>query len=524
MGKDRDPGQPVEPDEVRTPGDDPDVGMRPGTEGGVGTAEASEEAPHGYYEGAPSHVLPQMPFRDMPEPLPLRKIVGPSIILTGVAVGSGEFILWPFIVSNVGIGILWAALMGVTLQYFLNMEIERYTLSTGETAVSGFSRFWKPWAILFTVGAVVPFLFPGWATGGVTMLSFITGMSEGAIPYVSVVVLIAIGLALTTSPVVYNTVEKAEFFKVGLGVLFLLVAIAAALLPRIGALGDVTQIATKFGQIPTSELVTISVVLGALVFSGAGGAINLGQSNYILDKGFGMGAYIPRIVSPITGEEVAEPSTGNMVRQDEVNIGRWRAWWRVANLEQLTTFWVISLLSIFTFSLLAYALVYGKNLAEAADFTFLQAQGQEFGRLVGGWFENFFYIFGAISLLGVAVAIIDNISRLVADALKTVYLTNASISESRIYFIVVWTMITIGSAILLLGLDQPLLLLVISSCLNGFVMVAYSALLIMLNRRALPEAIKVKGLRLVMLFVCFLFFGFFVGWLTISSVGGLLGG
>ncbi len=168
--------------------------------------------------------------------------------------------------------------------------------------------------------------------------------------------------------------------------------------------------------------------------------------------------------------------------------------------------------------------MYGKDLAQAADFTFLQAEGQQFGRLVGGWFENFFYIFGAISLLGVAVAVVDNISRLVADALKTVYLTNASISESRIYFIVVWTMILIGSAILLLGLDQPLLLLVISSCLNGFVMVAYSALLIMLNRRALPEAIKVKGPRLVMLFLCFLFFGFFVVWLTISSVQGLLGG
>jgi hypothetical protein len=24
------------------------------------------------------------------------------------------------------------------------MEIERYTLATGETAVTGFSRFWKP--------------------------------------------------------------------------------------------------------------------------------------------------------------------------------------------------------------------------------------------------------------------------------------------------------------------------------------------------------------------------------------------
>ncbi len=30
-------------------------------------------------------------------------------------------------------------------QVFINMEIERYTLATGETAVTGFSRMSKPW-------------------------------------------------------------------------------------------------------------------------------------------------------------------------------------------------------------------------------------------------------------------------------------------------------------------------------------------------------------------------------------------
>jgi hypothetical protein len=36
---------------------------------------------------------------------------------------------------------LWLAVIGFTLQYFLNMEIERYTLATGETAVTVFTRF-----------------------------------------------------------------------------------------------------------------------------------------------------------------------------------------------------------------------------------------------------------------------------------------------------------------------------------------------------------------------------------------------
>ena len=30
------------------------------------------------------------------------------------------------------------------MQFFLNLEIERYTLATGETAVTGFARLWFP--------------------------------------------------------------------------------------------------------------------------------------------------------------------------------------------------------------------------------------------------------------------------------------------------------------------------------------------------------------------------------------------
>jgi hypothetical protein len=49
-------------------------------------------------------------------------------------------------------------------------------------------------------------------------------------------------------------------------------------------------------------------------------------------------------------------------------------------------------------------------------------------------------------------------------------------------------------------------------------------MLLVLNRRALPDAIKLTGLRLGIMVVCLLFFSFFAGWLIIASVQGLLGG
>ena len=80
--------------------------------------------------------------------------------------GSGEYIIWPFISSTIGLRFLWAAVLGVTVQLFLNMEIERYTLATGETAVCGFARFWKPWGLIFCLFVFFPNMWPGWASSG----------------------------------------------------------------------------------------------------------------------------------------------------------------------------------------------------------------------------------------------------------------------------------------------------------------------------------------------------------------------
>ena len=59
--------------------------------------------------------------------------------------------------------------------------------------------------------------------------------------------------------------------------------------------------AVQFGTVP--EGVHMPMLLGALAFAGAGGSVNLAQSNYIKDKGYGMGRWIGRITSPFTGRE-----------------------------------------------------------------------------------------------------------------------------------------------------------------------------------------------------------------------------
>ena len=80
-----------------------------------------------------------------------------------------------------------------------------------------------------------------------------------------------------------------------------------------------------------------------------------------------------------------------------------------------------------------------------------------------------------------------------------------------------------GSLILLSGLSQPIVLLIISSAGGGVVMAFYSVMLIVLNRRALPEVAKLKGWRLPVMVVIAFFFISFSAYLVYDVVGGVLG-
>src|SRR5690606_19634410 len=86
-------------------------------------------------------------------------------------------------------------------------------------------------------------------------------------------------------------------------------------------------------------------------------------------------------------------------------------------------------------------------------------------------------------------------------------MSRSPMSESRIYFWLVWGMVALGCIILLAGVSQPLTLLVISASTGGTIMFLYSMLLLALNKKMLPAPIRVRGFRTAALIWSAVLFG-----------------
>ncbi|SNY71180.1 Nramp family divalent metal transporter [Paractinoplanes atraurantiacus] len=440
----------------------------------------------------------------LPEPLPLRRMIGPGVIAVGIGMAAGEIILWPYLTAIGGLGLLWLAFCTLAVQFVINMEIERYTLATGQTVVAGFSRWWKGWGIIICLAGAFQYVWPGWATSGSTVFTYLAGWGDPV--WITIVTLVAVGLLLTLSKVVYTTVERVETLKVALTLFFLLVVVVFVI--SLTTWGDAAKATvTEFGQIPDG--ITFTLILSAIGAAGAGGVHNLVLSNWIRDKRYGMGAHVPRLVSPITGREEAAGADRYLFPADEENLSRWRVWWKRANTEHLVTFVAVCFVTISIMSLLAYETLFGRDDLKN-DTSFLRIEAGILADQVGGWLKLLFLAVAAVSLWAAAMGLLDIIGRVASDFLRRNYLTgSARWTEPRIYLTVVWAEITLGSAILLAGFTQPLGLLIVSTCAASVVTLLYSILLVRLNVRDLPPAIRMRGWRLGGMLAAIGFYGFF---------------
>jgi hypothetical protein len=91
----------------------------------------------------------------------------------------------------------------------------------------------------------------------------------------------------------------------------------------------------EHGVWPLISLANIAVLGGFAGYAGGGGLGNSTYSNYVRDKGWGMGLLVGAIPSAVGGRRVALSHLGTVFPLTEDNLQRWRGWWRYILTDQL---------------------------------------------------------------------------------------------------------------------------------------------------------------------------------------------
>ncbi|WP_435063846.1 Nramp family divalent metal transporter [Halobaculum sp. EA56] len=439
---------------------------------------------------------------DLPKVPKVSHIVGPSAIMLGASLGSGETMFWPTLIAQNGWGLYWAFWVGVITQFFINTELQRWTIATGESIFRAFERMSSFWPWFFLVAGFIHVGWPGWAAGASKVGAAAVGLSTSNWPAIGIGLMILIWLSYQAGPVIYNIIEKAQ---VALMVVAILGAVVLVfIVGSFGQLANVPGGAVNFGALPQD--MDIAVFLGGLAYAGAGGYINLSQGVWAREKGYGMATYQGRVLNPLrTGEGEIETvhENGFTFEPTGTNMRRWRAWWKICQQEHFLTF-VVGLLVVAT-----VAMTVSAEYAAGTDRGAIEMWLTDIIPAVGGVSAALLYVVIFIALFSTQYAILESFVRNSVDILFEMYGREAGWDLNRV-FIGLLTVFTLwGIAIIGLQLSQPWILLVLGAAIAGVMMWPYNALVTILNTTRLPEHTQPGWGRVVAMWWATGFFGYF---------------
>ncbi|MBI2010307.1 MAG: Nramp family divalent metal transporter [Candidatus Chisholmbacteria bacterium] len=453
--------------------------------------------------------LPPLEKANLPSPPKLRQLIGPSFIVLGLGLGSGELILWPYLTSNFGLGIIWGAVLGITFQFFMNMEIERYALVNGESIFVGFARKARWLPLWFLASTFFPWIWPGIIGSAAAIGGSVIGLDANHSHYLAIALLIIIGLILSLGPVLYKIQEKLQMWFIILGApaIFIL-AILFATPTDWGALAQ-GVIGRGDGYLFLPAGIPLASFLAALAYSGAGGNLNLAQSYYIREKGYGMGKFMGRITSLLTGKKETLKVSGVTFNPEGNDLSDFKKWWRLINLEHLFVFLIAGMATILLLGLLAFSTTYGlAGTEQGINFVILEAQiiGLRFFPFLG----KIFLIIVSLMLFATHLSVLDATSRILAENIILLASHKFKAENLRpLFYTVLWVQIFTGIIIFLFGIREPLTLLTISAVLNAVAMFAHLGLTLWLNTTSLHESLKPSLFRRLAMATAFIFFGAF---------------
>lgn len=410
------------------------------------------------------------------------KISGPGFIWASMALGSGELIWWPYLIAKYGATFLSLLLPACLAQYFVNLEINRYTTITGEGVFQGFVRLNYIFGIFLWLMMVISFAwFGSYVTSGATAIAEIVpipGFSKAATSMsYSYIMITGFAAILLFYKKAFKFIEI--FMKVMVTICLICIITAMFNVEIINAVDDFFyhyfdySLLFRAGFPENWQKNDSSVLLTAICFSGMGGFLNIMYSYWIKEKGISVSSY------SINSSE----DSGYIYSDTMENKSRYYQWLNHVKIENFLAIF-LNILMVTCMCLFAWALLApDKIYPEGWDIAVVQAR--LFQSSMGNIGKYLFLIIAASFLCDTWIGIADACAKIHVDFFRSTFSFARRYKHEYMYKFFIICLLVISFVTIPIASPGPLLLL--GGVFNFLAMPIYCLALLRINYFILPK-------------------------------------
>ncbi len=469
--------------------------------------------------------------------------------MMGIQIGGGEWLFGPEITARYGGGLMWIATIAILVQVFYNLECGRYALYCGEPVFTGFMRtrpgpmFWMGVIALLNAGALIPGLSTHAAAMVASLILDRPPLAEDRVLVTGLAyaLLIVAVLPVLAGGKVYNTLQWVMTTKVVVVLGFCLIVgvlcvtpenwgkifsgfVRFGTVPTIGADGTETTVNLfthrwQEGAWPAIALGNIAVLGAFAGYAGGGGLGNATYSNFVRDKGWGMGRNVGAIPSAVGGRHITLSHLGKAFPLTAENMARWRGWWKYVFTDQVFIWGPgcvmgMALPALMSLQFAPHSDLAGKRLDWAQSL--ITADGIRHAPQFSTASANLLWVVtvlvGMLVMMPSQMSVVDDISRRWTDIIwsgsRRVRETMSGNQVRKIYYsilsmYVLWSLVC---AYLFSTYGTPKLMTIVIANLNNLA-IGFTALhLLWINCRLLPPELRPRLVQRIGVASCGVFY------------------
>lgn len=403
------------------------------------------------------------------------RFLGPGMITSAAVVGSGELLTATTLGAKAGFMLLWLVLASTFIKVWVQIELGRWSISTGKVAVTGYDevpprigkRGWMAWLILLMF---VQFLTSQAGVITASAFAFSSLLPIGPDPYsflsigtwVAILVAIAIAIHLGNKYIVVEGISTVLVFLVTIFAVVMVFAIQGTEFSwNVGDLAEGMRFQIALGS--------MGVALSMFGLTGVGAGEITAYTYWCVEKGY----------AAWTG-----PNDGS-----EAWVKRARGWISVMKLDAWVS-WVVYTVSTAALYMLSAAVLHPQGLEPRGDEV-MTTISSIFSTTVGQWGAVVFLVGAGVALFKTIIANVPSLGRQVGNTLAVfgAFDWNNRVQRDR-WMRVIMIVLPIVWGLFGTVVSSPLALVVFAGILNAIFLMGVAAATIYLSHKQTDPRVK----------------------------------